>query len=137
MTALIVIGIVLVCLLAYLAIGAVYARQTLVWNYRRLLAKQDTSHKDLAEKWAMRDAHEGILGRVLFWPVMIPTDLMRTPVRSWLEQPIAERRADAARLRAEADQYEALIASCEDRTDRDLMRKGQAALRAQAAEVDL
>jgi hypothetical protein len=100
--ALIVVGSVL----AYLAIGAVYARSQAVAAYQRAKTEWDY------DSTIRESVHLQLGFRLFLWPIMLPFDLGRATVRGWMTAPIAQRKARAEQLRADADQW------------RDLRRSG-------------
>lgn len=96
--ALIVVGSVL----AYLAVGAVYARTQAVPAYRR--AKADWAY-GAYDPLVRESVHLQLALRLLLWPLVLPFDLFRATVHGWMTAPIAERQARAEQLREDAEQW--------------------------------
>lgn len=128
--------IVLACVGAYFAVGALYARSQAVACHRRAI-DQWGSYRSAGDRVVVESVRMQQLWRIPAWPYAVVFDAVRGGVNGWLAAPLDDRREQAAALRAEADRYDALIAGCADPLDRDLMRRGQQALRDQAKELDL
>lgn len=108
MTALIVIG----SIVAYLSIGAVYARANAIRYYQHQLAKGRRMYSCLYEgergkRTAESEAKAHMIGALLGWPVRAPYDLAVGPVAHWITAPLTDRRERAAQLRADATAWRA------------------------------
>lgn len=126
-------AIVLASIAAYLTVGALYARSQAVPCHRRAVKEWGYG----GDRAVAESARAQQLWRIPAWPYAVVFDAVRGGVTAWLASPLEERRGQAAELRAEADRYDPLIDACTDVGDRELMRRGQQALRAQAKAVDL
>jgi len=95
MTALIVIASVV----AYLAVGAVYARSQVVSCYRR--AKAEWTYESIY----MESVRWMVAWRVFGWPYALILDGGRGFVGGWLMAPLNDRKAAAQQARDDAERW--------------------------------
>lgn len=93
--------IVLGWIVAYLTVGAFYARSQVVGTHKRS-RKKWTSDTNVRETVNMVTTF-----RLLFWPVFIPFDTFRGPVGAWMRGPVDTRKAHAEQLRKDAQSWRA------------------------------
>lgn len=91
--------IVLGWIIAYLTVGAFYARSQVIDTYKRSKAEwgiDSIAHSDVTMVTTFR---------LLFWPAFVPFDMFRGPVASWMRAPLDTRKDQAARLRKDASAW--------------------------------
>lgn len=102
---------------AYLAIGVMYARSQVVNCWRR--ASEEWNYTDMVRESVMFM----VAWRVLLWPWGVLFDAVRGPVARWFMHPVNSRRDRAQQLREDAQLW------------REKRREGSESERAMADEL--
>lgn len=139
MTALVVLSIVLAAVTGYSAIGLAYARSQAVVRrrIRRANNERQWSYEDSIERWTTDETRQDLVARAVFWPFFVTYDLIAPRLGGWVLAPVAERQAEAAQLRKDAEAWRATAQTGTTRGERDMARQLAKFCDARAKDLDL
>lgn len=132
-----------VCVIAYLAIGAAYARANAIRYYERTAARWRARYPLVnlnVPGWARQidaEVRTTMIIALLLWPVRAPHDFAVGTFTRWLTAPITDRRADAKRSRDDADRWRETARTADTDDKRDMAAELARICDQRAAELDL
>lgn len=96
--------VVVLSIIGYLALGAVYARTQVltIWEEQLASNRAQYSTRRFIEEWTRSESRIRLAWRVVFWPYGMLWDLLRGPAAQWFMAPVASRKSQAEQLRADA-----------------------------------
>jgi hypothetical protein len=116
--------------LAYLLVGALYARSQSVRIYKE-------QRKIWAEGWVDREVRVALLFRVGLWPFFLVIQTLGRALGSWVMHPVTERQAHAEKLRADAKYWDGVAREEIDGEKKAMAEELAQSLREQAKGVGL